>query len=138
MKCVGISLVTLVIIGLFSGPAVAQRDLVETITRDCRGEIARYCGSVSPGRSRMLACLYAYSDMLTAACGFALIDGAPELDHSIANLALAAKGCGDDLRAFCSSVRPGEGRLLDCLNKNDDKVSARCKEELKAGGLKDF
>jgi len=138
MKRIGISVVIVVLVGFLSGPASAQRDLVETITRDCRGEIARYCGSVSPGRSRMLACLYAYSDKLTAACGFALIDGAPELDRSIANLALAAKGCGDDLRAYCSRVSPGEGRLLDCLNKNGDKVSAQCKEALKAGGLKDF
>src|SRR5512135_2444329 len=127
MKCVGISLVTVVIIGLFSGPAVAQRDLVETITRDCRGEIARYCGSVSPGRSRMLACLYAYSDKLTAACGFALIDGADQLDRSVANLALVAKGCGRDLRAFCSTVKPGEGRMLNCLDINKNKLSPQCK-----------
>lgn len=138
MKRIGSSVVIVVLIGFLSGPAVAGKDLVETISRDCKGEIARYCGSVSPGRSRTLACLYAYSDKLTAVCGLALVDGAPELDRSIANLALVAKGCGNDLRAYCSKEKPGEGRLLACLNSNRDRVSAQCKEALKAGGLNDF
>jgi hypothetical protein len=33
-------------------------------------------------------------------------------------------------------VPAGEGRLLDCLKKNDAKVSARCKEARKQVGLK--
>ncbi len=138
MKRIGMVFGIVILIGVLSDRAVGQKDLVETISRDCQGEIARYCVSVSPGRSRMLACLYAYSDKLTASCGLALIDGAPELDRTIANLSLVAKGCGDDLRAYCSKVRPGEGRLLNCLNENRDRVSAQCKDALKAGGLNEF
>lgn len=138
MKRIGISIVIVLLIGFVSGAAVAQGDLVETITRDCKGEIGRFCTNVSPGRSRMLACLYAYSDKLTAACSFALIDGADQLDRSIANLAVVAKGCGRDLRAFCSTVKPGEGRMLNCLDMNKNKLSPQCKEALKSGGLKEF
>ena len=138
MKRIGISVIIVVLIGFFSGTAVAERDLLETITKDCKGEIGRFCTSVSPGRSRMLACLYAYSDKLTAACSFALIDGADQLDRSIANLAVVAKGCGRDLRAFCSAVKPGEGRMLNCLDINRNKLSPQCKEALKSGGLKEF
>ena len=138
MKRIGTSVVIVVIIGLFSGPAVAEKDLVETISRDCKGEITRYCTGISPGRSRMLACLYAHSDKLTAFCGLALLDAVPELDRTIANLALAAKGCGGDLKAYCSMVRPGEGRMMDCLERNKGMVSGQCKEVLKAGGLKDY
>ncbi len=136
MKRIGISIGIVVLAGFFSSPAIAQRDLVETISRDCKGEIGRYCGNISPGRSRMLACLYSNSDRLTAACGLALLDGIPELDRTVANLALAAKGCGGDIRAYCSTVRPGDGRLLECLDRN--RVSAACKEALKAGGLNEF
>ena len=139
MKRFGIDVVVIVVlIGFFSSPVVAQKDLLETISRDCKGEITRYCGNVNPGRSRVLACLYAHSDKLTAACGSALIDGAPELDRTIANLALAAKECSRDLKTYCSTVRPGEGRLLGCLNQYKDQVSAQCKEALKAGGLNEF
>ncbi len=138
MKRIGISIGIVVLAGFFSSPAIAQRDLVETISRDCKGEIGRYCGNISPGRSRMLACIYAHSDKLTAACGLALVDAAPELDRTIANLSLVAKGCRNELRTYCSKVSPGEGRMLDCLNKNGDRVSGQCKEALKAGGLNDF
>lgn len=134
----GIGVAVVVLMGVFSGPAVAAQDLVEAISRDCKGEIARYCGNVSPGRSRLLSCLYAYNEKLSAACGFAVLDGADELDRTIANLALVVKGCRADLKAYCSTVRPGEHRLMDCLSGNKDKVSAGCKEALKSGGLNEF
>jgi hypothetical protein len=132
------SVIIVVMSGFLSGSAGAQKDFVETISRDCRGEIQRYCVNVSPGRGRVLACLYAYSANLTAVCGSALLDAAPELDRTFANLAVAAKECRGDLRAYCSQISPGEGRLLGCLNRNYDKVSPSCKEALKAGGLSDF
>ncbi len=137
MKRIVMSICIVLLIGILSGVAAAG-DLIETVTRDCKVEIGRYCQSVSPGRGRVLACLYAYSDKLTALCSLALVDGAPELDRTIANLAVVAKGCGRDLKAFCSTIRPGEGRLLNCLDINKNKISGQCKEALKSGGLKDF
>jgi aminoglycoside phosphotransferase family enzyme len=47
-----------------------------------------------------------------------------------------ANECHDDLMAFCSAVKPGEGRLLDCLEKNKTKVSGRCNQAIKDVGLK--
>jgi hypothetical protein len=47
-----------------------------------------------------------------------------------------ANECRGDLQAYCSAVKPGEGRLLDCLEKNKAKVSARCKQAQKDVGLK--
>ncbi len=138
MTRIRITLVIAVLIGFLSGPALGQDDPVETISRKCHGELARFCGEVSPGRSRILACLYAHSDKLTAACGLALIDATPQLNRQISNLALVAAECGGDLRKYCSLVDPGEGRLADCLNRNGDKVSAGCKDALKAGGLNRF
>ena len=135
---IGIGVAVVVLAGFLSRPAVAAQDLVEAISRDCKNEIARYCGNVSPGRSRLLSCLYAHNDKLSAACGFAVLDGTDELDRTIANLAGVVKGCGADLKAYCSQVRPGEHRLADCLNGNKNKISAGCKEALKSGGMNEF
>ena len=84
----------------------------------------------------MLACLYAHSDKLTNRCQYSLYDAASQLQRAIEALAYAANECRDDIRTYCSDIKPGEGRLFQCLNKNKDKVSARCNEAQKDIGLK--
>jgi hypothetical protein len=34
--------------------------------------------------------------------------------------------CADELRNFCSSVTPGEGRLLLCMQAHEDKIGPQC------------
>ena len=34
--------------------------------------------------------------------------------------------CGDDLSKYCSSVTPGEGRLIFCMMAHEDKISEKC------------
>jgi Golgi apparatus protein 1 len=34
--------------------------------------------------------------------------------------------CGDDITKYCSSVTPGEGRLLYCMIAHEDKISTKC------------
>jgi hypothetical protein len=46
-----------------------------------------------------------------------------------------AKACAADARQLCKDVKPGEGRVRDCLIKNAPKLSDGCKtrvEKLKA------
>ncbi len=38
--------------------------------------------------------------------------------------------CGEDVKKLCAGVQPGGGRLMDCLNKQKDKVSDACKKVL--------
>lgn len=38
----------------------------------------------------------------------------------------AIEACEYELTHFCSSVTPGEGRLMMCLGAHEDKVSFRC------------
>ena len=42
-----------------------------------------------------------------------------------------AEVCEAEITSYCSQVTPGEGRLLECLEKNDKKVSGRCKQAMK-------
>jgi hypothetical protein len=44
--------------------------------------------------------------------------------------------CKGDISSLCADTEPGEGRILKCLEKNDAKVSARCKQAAKDVGLK--
>jgi len=128
----------LLVIGLvflFAGGALAQEGLVQTVAEGCKAEIQTYCKGVTPGEGRVLACLYAYQDKLSGRCEYALYDASVQLERVVNALTYVANECRGDLQAYCSNVKPGEGRLLDCLDKNKAKVSARCKQAQKDVGL---
>jgi len=129
----------LLVIGLvflFAGSALAQEKLVQIVADGCKAEIQTYCKGVTPGEGRVLACLYAYQDKLSPRCEYALYDASVQLERVVNALTYVANECRGDLQAYCSNVKPGEGRLLDCLEKNKAKVSARCTQAQKDVGLK--
>ena len=119
------------------GPVEAMAEgLIETVATGCEKELLAYCKDVTPGEGRILACLYAHEDKLSGQCEYALFDAASQLERAVSALSYVANECGDDLDALCADVPAGEGRLLDCLDKNEKKVSSRCKQALKDTNLK--
>jgi hypothetical protein len=38
----------------------------------------------------------------------------------------ALKGCSKEIKAYCSSVTPGGGRLVSCAKAHEDKLSSEC------------
>ena len=57
--------------------------------------------------------------------GFTAVAGAADdLAESV------AKGCEKELKAYCSKVTPGEGRVLACLYAHNDKLSNQCEYAL--------
>lgn len=121
---------------LLTGTASAQGALIETVAKGCEKELTTFCGDVTAGEGRGLACLYAYSDKLSPRCEYALYEAASQLERAINALAFAVNECRDDLNLYCADIKPGGGRLLKCLEKNDPYVSKRCKAALKDTGLK--
>jgi len=133
------AMVWMVVIGMvlvFSGVVSAQQKLIESVSKGCEKELKAYCKDVTPGEGRVLACLYAHEDKLSGQCEYALYDAAAQLERALNALAYAANECRDDLTKFCSDIKPGGGRLMQCIDKNDAKVSNRCKQALKDTGLK--
>ena len=122
---------------LFTGNVfAADKGPVETVLDGCKAEFKTYCKDVTPGEGRLLACLYSYEDKLSGRCEYALYDAAAQLERAVAALTYVANECKDDLKAYCSSVKPGEGRLVNCIDKNKDKITERCKQALKDVGIK--
>ncbi len=46
------------------------------------------------------------------------------------NMAEQERPCNDDVQALCKDVTPGGGRIIDCLQDNMDKLSAKCKAHI--------
>lgn len=135
MKTTFIFIITISLTLFFTFSVGAQQSLVETVANGCKTEIETYCKDVTPGQGRVLACLYAHNDKLSNKCEYALYHAAAQLERAVNALSYVVNECADDLDRFCQNVQVGEGRLLQCLQKNDAKVSSRCKEAKKQAGL---
>ncbi len=114
----------------------AGDDLVQTVINGCQTELDTYCQDVTPGESRVLACLYSRSDKLSGKCEYALYDAAVQLERAVAALSYLVNECADDLTKLCADVEAGEGRLLTCLDNNAKEVSQRCKDAIVTVGSK--
>ena len=136
MKRSCLFLLVVAIVFSFSIPAKAGDKLVQSVMDGCKKELDAYCKAVTPGQGRLLACLYAHNDKLSGQCEFALYDAAVQLERAVSALGYVVNECRDDMETHCSGVPAGQGRLLNCLQKNDAKVSGRCKQALKDTGLK--
>ena len=126
----------IVMVMAFGGGASAQQTLLDSVARGCDKEIKTLCKDVTPGEGRVLACLYSFWDKLSDQCDNALFDAAVQLDRAVATLSYMANECREDLKNYCEDIQPGEGRLLQCIDRNYAKVSRRCKQALKEVGAK--
>ena len=135
VKC----LLTVWVLSLLSGTSStswAQQDLIASVKDGCKTELGSFCKEVTPGEGRVLACLFAFEDKLSPRCEYALYDASAQLQHAVASLSYGANECKADLEKHCSKVEAGEGRLVDCLKKNEKDLTARCKTAMKDIGLK--
>ena len=132
MKKMMVLIISLCVVVLMVGFAFAEeKGPVEIVADGCSKEINTYCKGVTPGEGRILACIFAYQDKLSNRCEYALYDAAAQLERAITALTYLANECRNDLKTFCSDVKPGEGRLINCIDKNMEKVSSRCKQAIK-------
>jgi Golgi apparatus protein 1 len=38
--------------------------------------------------------------------------------------------CADDIKKYCTTVTPGEGRMIYCMQAHEDKISTKCAFDL--------
>ena len=107
-----------------------ESGLIESVKTGCQKEIGEHCNGISPGQGRVLSCLYANDDKLSARCEYALYDASAQLERAVAALSYVNSECDKDMQANCADTKPGQGRLLQCLKKSSSKVSDRCKTAL--------
>jgi hypothetical protein len=119
------------------GIAVAQQVLVqqkvpfEKLLDSCYDDVGTYCANVTPGEGRLLVCLYAYKDKVSTQCEYAIYNASAQLKRVLNALSYVVNECRDDLKKYCSDVKPGEGRLIDCIAKKEDVITDRCKNAIK-------
>ena len=134
MLCVLGSFV-IVLLVVLSQEAVAQSNIVERVTEACAKETKNYCNQVTPGRGRMLSCLYAHEDKLSAQCINTLYDGLALLERAIDEITYWVTQCDQDIDNFCAETEMGAGRIARCLLDNKAKLSERCTSAIDEAGM---
>jgi Cysteine rich repeat len=51
-------------------------------------------------------------------------------DKLAARVAKLESACAKDIKKYCKTVTPGEGRLIYCMEAHEDKISTQCAFEL--------
>ena len=137
MKRVGTILICALTLLAAAGNAGAAEPLIVSVAKGCEKELTTYCSEVTPGKGRLLACLYAHGDKISGRCEYALYDAAAQLERFVAALSYVVNECEDDLEKYCGSVQAGQGRLAECLLvKNKESISKRCSQAVEDVDLK--
>ena len=111
------------------GPSHAQNaGAAATLAKDCATEINKFCAEVSPGDDRIVACLIAYEDKASARCRLTAYLASGNLGTRLKQLQSMAKTCSSDIAQYCSNVRPGGGRIFDCIKKQSVHAYRRMSE----------
>jgi hypothetical protein len=52
------------------------------------------------------------------------------LEKLTARVAKLESACAQDIKKYCRTVTPGEGRMIYCMQAHEDKISVKCAFEL--------
>lgn len=114
--------------GMFAATAGAQQSLVDYVENSCKTELENFCSTVNPGEGRLMLCFGAHADQLSERCEFALYQASAVLEQAVAAIGYVGRACRDDIVKLCPETQPGDGRVLECLAGQQEKVSQGCKD----------
>jgi len=114
---------------------VAQSNIVARVTEACESETKTYCSQVTPGRGRLLSCLYAHEDKLSDQCINTLYDGLAMLERAVDTISYWVTQCDQDIDKFCTETEMGAGRIARCLLDNKSDLSERCTSAIDEVGV---
>jgi hypothetical protein len=111
-------------------------DYVAALGAHCGNEIKSQCEGVKEGGGRLLACLYAREDKLSAECGNVVAVSIGRLGVVLGALANVVRVCEGDAKRVCNGVVAGNGNLVGCLSQMKQSVSPECNATLDAAFLR--
>jgi hypothetical protein len=129
--------IVLATLALATGSAKAQGPLetrlleaTSKIEAACDDDLKKYCSTVTPGEGRLLLCIEAHEDKITAKCDFALFQAERNLDRALDRIEQIADACWDDIEKHCSNLPEGGGRIAICLASKKTSLTPACQTEI--------
>jgi hypothetical protein len=103
---------------------------IEKLEKSCARDIKKYCRTVTPGEGRVIYCLQAHDDKISAKCAFELGDTSTSVQTSADALKDAVIACKAEINGVCGKILPGQGRIAACLIGNKSAASTGCSEAI--------
>ena len=100
----------------------------QSIFESCAKDLETYCGAVTPGDGRTLACIYAHEDKVSDKCDAATENGAALLDWFFETVRHVYDRCAEDVQKHCAGTEFGGGRIISCLIENSSELADACRE----------
>jgi hypothetical protein len=90
----------------------------------CKADVEKLCPGTKPGQERH-QCMQSHKDEVSPECKefFARIMQGRERRE-------AMHACHGDAQKLCKDVKPGEGRIADCLKSHQSELSPACASSL--------
>jgi hypothetical protein len=104
---------------------------VTKVESACAKDIKKYCRDVTPGEGRMIYCMQAHEDKISAKCAFELEETATNVQISADALKDAVIACKAEINGVCGKILPGNGRIAACLIENRSAASTGCAEAIR-------
>ncbi len=101
----------------------------------CDADAAILCPGLPLNSKKSFMCLMAYEDNLSLACELGIVEAALNLEMGMLAIDYSIASCEADADKYCLDVKPGEGRSVSCLRKNESKLETGCISALKETGF---
>ncbi|TBR26026.1 hypothetical protein EPO15_01060 [bacterium] len=111
-------------IGKMKEKAAEKKDAAEEA---CKADKEKFCKDVEPGEGRIMKCLKEHDAELSESCK-AMSGKIKEKHEKMKAMKEKGEACKADKEKFCKDVKPGEGRIVECLKAHEAELSEGCRK----------
>jgi Cysteine rich repeat len=104
------------------------------LAASCGKDIEKFCKRVNLGGGQIAECLEQHYGRVSARCKVTSLELAALLKKRAAARASVRRICELDRLQFCGGMQPGDGNLMECLEKSNYNVSAACQQAIVDAG----
>jgi len=86
----------------------------------CASDLKSHCAEVTPGEGKLWACLEKYESVLSPSCAAKLSERSQWAGEDWRANPKIAAACAAEASSLCADVKPGRGRVVECLRAAAD------------------
>jgi hypothetical protein len=91
--------------------------------KPCAADAAKLCKGIQQGQGRVARCLKEHASELSPACK----KNIEEMKEKVQEF---KEACKDDAAKVCQGMKPGGGKIMQCLKQHEGELSPACKEKV--------